>query len=353
MSIVGGLDIHRKQLTFDYLLTPLAGRCGAGRSARRTARILPRGWRGVSPARPRTSRWRGAPGGGMSPRSGRGRDHPARRRACGHRRAAGPQAACQDGQDRFAVPAGAAGRRAAAGMLDPAVARPGMTGAARAVSRPAGPSTPPRRSCAVLFHQGARQLGEQGLRTGEGLAHLAVSRGRRTIAGRATPMTVALDMLCRCWRATWTRCAAGLTGAARRSSPGPGSCTRGCTASARPPRWHCAAGWAGRAGSPPPQGGPVHRAGHHRLVLDRTGPPGRLSRQGPKCCAGASMRPARHTPAAAPPTTPATRRSRTGSTASAPPSPRPARFPPGRAYPGLTRRRRADHGPPPVPVTAP
>ena len=31
-----------------------------------------------------------------------------------------------------------------------------------------------------------------------------------------------------------------------------------------------------------PQGGPVRRAGHHRLVLGRKGPTGRLSRQGPE-----------------------------------------------------------------------
>jgi len=30
-----------------------------------------------------------------------------------------------------------------------------------------------------------------------------------------------------------------------------------------------------------PQSGPVHRAGHHRALLGRKGPPGRLSRQGP------------------------------------------------------------------------
>ena len=32
--------------------------------------------------------------------------------------------------------------------------------------------TPPRRSCAVFFHQGAPRLGEDGLRTGQGLAKL-------------------------------------------------------------------------------------------------------------------------------------------------------------------------------------
>ena len=40
MAIVGGMDIHRKQITFDYLDTG-SGRCRGARSARRTGR----GWR--------------------------------------------------------------------------------------------------------------------------------------------------------------------------------------------------------------------------------------------------------------------------------------------------------------------
>jgi hypothetical protein len=47
----------------------------------------------------------------------------------------------------------------------------------------------------VLFHQGARQLGEQGLRTGEGLATLrSVAAAELSPAGQLQ-ITVALDML--------------------------------------------------------------------------------------------------------------------------------------------------------------
>ena len=53
--------------------------------------------------------------------------------------------------------------------------------------------------------------------------------------------------------------------------------------------------------------------------------PGRLSRQGPPVLRWALYRRARPTPAPPPPTTATTRRSRTARTASAPPSPRPAR----------------------------
>jgi len=47
----------------------------------------------------------------------------------------------------------------------------------------------------VLFHQGARQLGEQSLRTGEGLATLrSVAAAGLSPAGQLQ-ITVALDML--------------------------------------------------------------------------------------------------------------------------------------------------------------
>ena len=64
-SIVGGLDIHRKQLTFDYLDT-VTGEVRAGRSPRRTGGICARGWPAGSRTRARSrSRQRRAPGGGM------------------------------------------------------------------------------------------------------------------------------------------------------------------------------------------------------------------------------------------------------------------------------------------------
>ena len=68
MPIVGGLDIHRKQITFDYLDTE-TGQVRRGQVFRRTGRICGPGWRGSPAARMSRSRSRGAPGGGMSPRS--------------------------------------------------------------------------------------------------------------------------------------------------------------------------------------------------------------------------------------------------------------------------------------------
>jgi transposase len=53
MSIVGGLDIHRKQLTFDYLDT-VTGRWCAGRSRPRTGSTCAAGW----PGSPAAATWR-------------------------------------------------------------------------------------------------------------------------------------------------------------------------------------------------------------------------------------------------------------------------------------------------------
>ena len=68
MSIVGGLDIHRKQITFNYLDTG-TGQVRRGQIAPADREHL-RAWLAGSPAaRTSRSRSRGAPGGGMSPRN--------------------------------------------------------------------------------------------------------------------------------------------------------------------------------------------------------------------------------------------------------------------------------------------
>ena len=65
MPIVGGLDIHRKQLTFDYLDT-VTGEVKRGvRSPRLTVCTCGPGWRGSPAGTTWRSRWRGAPAGGM------------------------------------------------------------------------------------------------------------------------------------------------------------------------------------------------------------------------------------------------------------------------------------------------
>ena len=130
MPIVGGLDIHRKQITFDYLdtatgevkrgqITPadrkhvrawLARFAGRGEVAFAVEGCT--GWRYLAEE---------LAAAGLEAHLGEPADTAA---------AAGPQAARQDRQDRRPAPADAAGRGPAARMLDPAGAHPGVPGAA-------------------------------------------------------------------------------------------------------------------------------------------------------------------------------------------------------------------------------
>ena len=68
MPIVGGLDIHRKQITFDYLDTG-TGQVRRGQIAPADRAHLRACWPGSPAAIMSRSRSRGAPGGGMSPGS--------------------------------------------------------------------------------------------------------------------------------------------------------------------------------------------------------------------------------------------------------------------------------------------
>ena len=130
MPIVGGLDIHRKQLTFDYLDT-VTGEVQRGQVAPAdpcAPAVLAGPVRRPGRRRVRAGgvHWLALRRGG----AGCGRCRGARRRAGRYRVRAGPQAARQDRQDRLAAPQAAAGRGPAAGVLDPAVAHPGVPGAA-------------------------------------------------------------------------------------------------------------------------------------------------------------------------------------------------------------------------------
>jgi transposase len=122
-----------------------------------------------------------------------------------------------------------------------------------------------QRIHAALFHQGAPQLGEGGLRAGEGLAALqAIAAAQLSPAGQLQ-VAVALDKLAALDR--------HLDVLRRRLVAGPAAGRR--EGAARPAvrrRAHHRAGagvLAGRGGPVllRPQGGPVRRAGHHRLVL--------------------------------------------------------------------------------------
>jgi hypothetical protein len=63
MPIVGGPDIHRKQLTFDYLDTA-TGEVKRGQVAPADRAHLRPGWRGSPAVTTSRSRWRGVPAGG-------------------------------------------------------------------------------------------------------------------------------------------------------------------------------------------------------------------------------------------------------------------------------------------------
>ena len=136
MPIVGGLDIHRKQITFDYLDTA-TGEVRRGRSPRPTGRTCAPGWPGSPAGTMPRSRWRAVPAGGTSRRSW---PRPASRRMSPSRPAP-PSPAAASGTPRPTRPTpgifGCCGAGPAAGVLDPASADPGVPGAAGGLPRPA------------------------------------------------------------------------------------------------------------------------------------------------------------------------------------------------------------------------
>ena len=132
MPIVGGLDIHRKQLTFDYLDT-VTGEIKRGQIAPADRQHL-RAWlaRNSRAAATSRSRWRGAPGGGISPRNWpllalrRTWPRPADTAALRGRKRHAKTDKTDSRHLRTLLAEGpAAGRR-----LDPAGAHPGVSGAA-------------------------------------------------------------------------------------------------------------------------------------------------------------------------------------------------------------------------------
>ena len=143
------------------------------------------------------------------------------------------------------------------------------------------PSTLPRRSCAVFFHQGAPALGEAALRTGRDLQAVRAAAACHLSPAGQLQVDTALDMLAALegrldvLRHRLLAAARHLTGAkvlaARLYGVGP------ATALAMT----C---WLGGAGRSPSSRKAVRFAGLDVTVWssDRKGPPGRLSRQGPE-----------------------------------------------------------------------
>ena len=187
MPIVGGLDIHRKQITFGYLDT-VTGQVRRGQVSPADREHL-RGLAGAvrRPATMPRSRLRGAPGGGMSPRSW---PPPASRRMSPSRRTP-PSPAAASGTPRPTRPtAGTCGTLLAEGRCRSASSRPATSWNAGRCSSCINDlrrehTAWAQRIHAVLFHQGAPALGEGALRSEQGLAALRESRGRPPVAGRA------------------------------------------------------------------------------------------------------------------------------------------------------------------------
>ena len=237
MPIVGGLDIHRKQITFDYLDT-VTGQVQRGQVSPADREHL-RAW---------LARFAGcedaafAVGGvhrvAVCRRgAGRGRDHGASGRARRHRVRPRPQAARQDRQDRLPAPADAAGRGPAAGVLDPARPHPGMPGAAGDLSRPAGRA----HRLGAAHPRGVVPPGRPGPGRGRaahraGPGRAAGGRGRAPVPGRAAAGR---------HRPGHARGPGGPAGRAAASAAGRGPAPdrregrwpRGCTGSGRSPRW--------------------------------------------------------------------------------------------------------------------
>src|SRR5712692_5748630 len=140
------------------------------------------------------SRARGAPGGGMSPRSW---PPPASRRIWPSRRTP-PSPAAASGTPRPTRPtAGTLGRCWVRAGCRSAGSRPATSWNAGRCWRPitiCGPSTPPRRSCAVLFHQGAPALGEGTLRTEQGLAALRAAAAAHLSPAGQLEVATALEV---------------------------------------------------------------------------------------------------------------------------------------------------------------
>ena len=280
MSIVGGLDIHRKQITFDYLDTD-TGQVRRGQISPADREHL-RAWLArfagcddVAFAVEGCTGWRyvaeelAAAGIGASGRAGR------------HRVCPRPQAARQDRQDRLPAPEDAAGRGPAPECWIP----PGHILECRALLETyhdlrAEHTAWVQRIHAVLFHQGAPALGEGTLRTEQGLAALrAAAAAHLSPAGQlqvATAVEVldALEARLHAVRHQLLDAARHLAGAkvlaARLYGVGP------VTALAMT----CWLAGEGRFSSSRKA---VRFAGLDVTVWssDRKGPPGRLSRQGP------------------------------------------------------------------------
>ena len=322
MPIVGGLDIHRRQITFDYLDT-VTGQVCRGQ---------------VSPAdREHVRAW-------LARFAGRD-DVAFAVEGCAGWRYVAEELAAAGITAHLAEPADTAARRGrkrhaktdktdarhlrmllAEGRLPECWIPPGHILECRALLELYNDLRRERtawaqRIHAVLFHQGAPVLAEGALRTDKGVAELrAAAAGCLSPAGQlqvATALEVidALEARLHVVRHQLTDAARHLAGAkalaARLYGVGPVTAlaiTCWLAGSPPPARRSGSPGWTSPCGPRTARGRPGGCPGKDR-----------------RCCAGRSTRPARPTPGPQLPTTPTTPRSKTAATASAPRCPRPAR----------------------------
>ena len=324
MPIVGGLDIHRKQLTFDYLDTATgevkrgqiapadrAPACLAG-----AVRLLVRGCVRAGGVH-RLAVRRGGAG------RGRRRAHVAEPADTAFARGRKRHAKTDKTDSRHLRELLAPGPRAQCWIP------PSHILECRALLETyhdlrAEHTAWVQRIHAVFFHQGAPALGDGALRTGRDLeavrtaaaCHLSPA-GQLQVAtawGMPAGLEDRLDVL----RHRLLDAARHLTGAKVLAERLYGVGATGLAMT-------CWLGGAGRFSS--------SRKAVRFAGLDVTGAVFRTARARPggcpgrarRCCAGRCMRPARPTPAPQRPTTAITRRSRTARTVSAPRCPRPAR----------------------------
>ena len=174
MPIVGGLDIHRKQLTFDYLDT-VTGEVKRGQVAPADRAHL-RAWLARFAGRDDVASRRTSPGR-LTPRSrgaASGTPRPARptRGICG---SCWPGAGCRSAGSRRRT-SWSAGRYPSCITI-------------------CGPSILPRRSCAVFFHQGAPALGDGTLRTGQGVAAVRAAAAAHLSPAGQLQVATALEVI--------------------------------------------------------------------------------------------------------------------------------------------------------------
>jgi hypothetical protein len=267
MPIVGGLDIHRKQLTFDYLDT-VTGEVKRGQIAP-ADRVHLRAW---------LARFAGRDDVAFAVEGCTGWRYVAEElAAAGAAAHVGEPAdtAAARGRKRHAktdkTDSAHLRRLLAEGRLPECWVPPAQILECRALLETyhdlrAEHTAWVQRIHAVFFHQGAPALGEGALRTGQGLAAVRAAAAAHLSPAGQLQVATAVDMLT-CLDSQLDQLRHRLLGAARHLTGAKVLAAR--LYGVGPVTALALTCWLAGAGPVLllPQGGPVHRAGHHRLVF--------------------------------------------------------------------------------------